>query len=562
MKLQTLSTSNRLCLGAISLLSLFALAGCNTYSTLDSRHEASNDSTVDESGDHYGQQYFLPKGLIHLVIKPEGGGGSGGDSSPATATATATSNPNVTITLPSGQAAAGPAGIKEAGGDSTKGTKDTKEEDLISPQAYTITATRVLVPDHSVGPFTARYNTNWFYSDTVSIGVTADGLLNTASADLSDRSGQVILNLAETAANVVRAGASSGLFSAKPENRLLESVKLPKHVYYRRLNIDITFDPYNQHDIDRVARIFADAVTETDDAIFVSPFQFDLKAIGREVKTVEGKEIVWHWREFTDPRRPLRRGLWFRELAPIEISLTPNLNTYANQVAEQLGIARGSQKSISTEAQKAKDEEKAIDEKVKASTANEVALKDAQADAQKVAQKIAQIAKTGDAFDTITTELKAAQKTALSHTVARTTRLTVSVPNPNRVFAFNVPRSAFVQNKKLALTISDGLLTKVDLTKPSEAEGFSEIPLELSKKLASVANDVLTLRVQRQNSLRDASSAQLSSFNNQTDLQKAIATREEALKTAQLQAQKAQLQAEIDLLQQRKNLLQTQGQKP
>jgi len=124
--------------------------------------------------------------------------------------------------------------------------------------------------------------------------------------------------------------------------------------------------------------------------------------------------------------------------------------------------------------------------------------------------------------------------------------------------SFNVPRSAFVQNRKLNLTIGDGLLTKVELTKPSEAEGFSEIPLKLSQKLAALADDVLTLRTKHETAAQSQNAADLAAFNSQTDLQKAIATRQDALQTAQLQAEKARLQAEIDLLNQRKALLQAQ----
>jgi hypothetical protein len=513
---------------------LLWLSGCNTYTSENPRGVNGQGQAVDETANHYGQPYFLPKGLIHLVIKPEA---SGGGTSTANATSANTpssvtiSNYNGIGPTPSPTPGASPAG--PAGSDAVSKEKEqatAKEDDFVSPKAYTITASRVIVPDQSQGPFTARYNTNWFYSDNISIGVTDDGLLTTLAADLSDRTPQIIYNVADTAANVVKAMAYASFKRAQ---------ETAKAVKYRRLNIDVTFDPFDKNDVKAVRALF-DNVT-TDEAIYLSPFVFDLSRV--PTGSLPGESA------YLSERKPKGAGLWFRELTPVEIILTASTDAFIKKVSSQrkLPIKDAEERvAINAKIKKLKDNPPNNSAPKEEQDKYKQALKEANDELKKLKGV------SGE-------ELASAETIAITQQTSRSTRLVISVPNKERTFAFNIPRSAFVQNKKLNLTISSGLLTKVELVKPSEAEGFSQIPLTVSQKLLQLPKDLLTIRTEKVNAARDQSAAANAAFNSQEQLQQSIATRQDALKTAELTAEKNRLQAEIDLLQKQKALIQAQG---
>jgi hypothetical protein len=450
---------------------LVSLDGCNTFTTLDPRTVDRRGYIVDETANHYGQSYFLPKGLIRLVIKPEGSS-SGGPAGSGTSSVTINNYSGATPPTPK------PAGADEV----AKQKAGDNADDLTAPKAYSITVTRVIVPDRSQGPFTARYNPNWFYADNTSIGVTDDGLLTTFAADLSDRSSQVLFNLVDTATNAARIAA---YFASQKDVR-----QTALKVRYRRLNIDVTFDPFVPADVAKVYALFESKPSV--DAIYVSPITFHLHRV--DVGSARGVGA------FLSERRPKSSGLWFRELTPVEMTFTAD----TDEMLAEVGRRR-------------------VSEKIPKETTIE------------------------------------AENNAFGQHIARTTRLVVSVPNPKRAFAFNISRSAFVQNKKITLTIGNGMLTKVEMVKPSEAEGFSLIPLTISQKLLQLPKDLLSIRTERINAARDQNAAAYAGFNSQTQLEQAIATREDSLKKAQLTAEKERLQAEIDLLQKQRALVQAQA---
>jgi hypothetical protein len=88
------------------------------------------------------------------------------------------------------------------------------------------------------------------------------------------------------------------------------------------------------------------------------------------------------------------------------------------------------------------------------------------------------------------------------------------------------------------------LLTKVSINKPSEAEGFSEIPLTLSKKLAELPKDILTLRTQT-----TTPNTAKNSVNTQSEQAAAGPAVEIEKQTAQLKAEADKLDAEAKLIQ-------------
>jgi hypothetical protein len=154
-----------------------------------------------------------------------------------------------------------------------------------------------------------------------------------------------------------------------------------------------------------------------------------------------------------------------------------------------------------------------------------------------------------------TLQLLQVQEEATRGTVDhRAERLTFSAHNKERVFAYNVARSAFVSDKKQTLTIVDGSLRGIHLVKPSEAQGFTEIPLTLSQKLLDLPKGILTLRQEIATKQGEVAKAKGNTVNEQTSLNNALANQAMAQETARLQAEKAQVQAELDLLKLKKEV--------
>ncbi|EDY16932.1 hypothetical protein CfE428DRAFT_5561 [Chthoniobacter flavus Ellin428] len=202
------------------------------------------DAGVDRTRTEDGQPYFLPKGLIHLVITPvdsSSAKSSTGSAAPAaTAPAPAASTANTpAIQLPTdgtAQLDITPSGSGGAGGGNGGGGASAQGESaklgftLNYPKAastptasklenhvtYSINATVVLVPDKRAGVLYAHYHPNWLFNDKTSISVTKDGLLSGLNATVEDRTPQILANLEQTAVNVGEFFAAGGLSGLGP----------------------------------------------------------------------------------------------------------------------------------------------------------------------------------------------------------------------------------------------------------------------------------------------------------------------------------------------------------
>jgi len=141
-------------------------------------------------------------------------------------------------------------------------------------------------------------------------------------------------------------------------------------------------------------------------------------------------------------------------------------------------------------------------------------------------------------------------KLITSPTISRTAVFVKLIPNADRVFSFDLTRSAFVQNKQIALTISSGLLLGYSINKGSEIEGFTTLPLYITKKIMEIPQDLLTVRINSTTGQQNLNNAEKSQYDSQSALNIDKTTQE----TAALNAQAAQLQAQTNLLQQQKAL--------
>jgi hypothetical protein len=83
--------------------------------------------------------------------------------------------------------------------------------------------------------------------------------------------------------------------------------------------------------------------------------------------------------------------------------------------------------------------------------------------------------------------------TAQSGASATVGRMSAIVLNKERLYTLDIKRSAFVE-RVTHLQIDNGVVMGIGHDKPSEAKGFTEIPLELSKKLLELPKAIFTTK--------------------------------------------------------------------
>jgi hypothetical protein len=97
----------------------------------------------------------------------------------------------------------------------------------------------------------------------------------------------------------------------------------------------------------------------------------------------------------------------------------------------------------------------------------------------------------------------------------------VMLPNRAPIFEIDVRRAPFVA-VNTAMTFTNGYLTSLDYTKPSEIEGFVSIPLELSKMALSVPTNLLQLKIDLANKGNELLEAQKKAADDRAALLSAI----------------------------------------
>jgi len=104
----------------------------------------------------------------------------------------------------------------------------------------------------------------------------------------------------------------------------------------------------------------------------------------------------------------------------------------------------------------------------------------------------------------------------------------VNLPNEAPIMEIKVSRAAFVKNS-VKINFDNGMLKDISYDKPSQIEGFVQIPVDLSKQALAIPNDLLTIRYANVTN-------QTTTLGDQTALLKAQAdliAAQQALKTAQ-----------------------------
>jgi hypothetical protein len=544
----------RLC----ALTGLLTVASCSVY-----KSDGPEDELLDKNGRAVtrrdGQPYFLPKALVRLTIKPE----------------------------KAGEAAAKKEGQKALLGAAIKALPAA---DGLAPgvQLYTITVEKKIVPDRSAGPFYAHYSPNWAYKDIAGVKVGDNQLLSSVSATVEDRTKTSLDNLADATIDVLKFQAAGGLGAAAAVPSVLgsfgKSTRARKPAvqppYIKQLDIDVTFDPFDKADRDRVDALFAD---DTDGARAVfSPLKIKFEFEG------DGKGTV------LPAKRASRDGLWFREPTTFEVVIehNPALAKYMKpllKAAHQEWVDGGA--DLQEEKRLDRDLKEQLDAAVlnhaeakasltkyiaelddlqkktppasaadleQAKTNVRTAQKDvaelqgqvirAKAASKKKADEFADLQESYTFEGQYVTQLEKMHFGSLPGEKARDSRLTLAVPNQNRAFAVNLPRSAFI-TRTTKLTVDSGILLGVEHDKPSEVEGFTEIPKSLAAKLASIPKALVDTKTTIFGSQTAAINAAKGREDAAIALGKVRATKDVVIETEELTQQDAYLKKKVTVLQ-------------
>ena len=86
-------------------------------------------------------------------------------------------------------------------------------------------------------------------------------------------------------------------------------------------------------------------------------------------------------------------------------------------------------------------------------------------------------------------------------------------PSKELVYSLDVNRGALI-TKKTNLTIANGMLTKIEVNKPSSLLGILNVPLDVLKAILSAPAELLTLHIQQIKAEGGVSQAQADKLNS------------------------------------------------
>lgn len=564
------------------------IQGCSVWHTDSSlTPEKARDGTiteVDKTRTRDGLPYFLPKGMVRLIIKP-------GDA-PATPAVVAVQKPpaedapdtkKVDKTATLDFANFGVAAVKPEENGAPAAASDPAKEKEKPPKitSYSVSVEAKMVADTEGGALYAHYSPNWLFEDNTSISTSKGGLLNTVASTVEDRSPQIISNLAETAVQVgkfmaaagggVPLGLSFGGLEGVPDlstqmnlvpgaanNKKIKSaaeklielgkeaadqvdklskaypIAPPPAPHIKQLNVNEYFDPLDAAQRTHVENLFAD---DTTGAGAYSPLKLNFSKIG----TAHGRHI--------DKAHPRSNGLWFREPLEIEINVVFN-GALKSKIIDALDALKKVAPKMRKDGQALVALESDVPVILTQLTDGLAAMPDElKADAEEAIKRLKRAQHqlpsvredfdaTKTAFDQQADALKASYAGSHPGETAGLGRFTVTVPNKERAFSLNVPRSAFVK-RTMTVQIDSGMLTGFGHVRPSEIEGFSGIPLDLAKKLAGLPKALWESR-------GEAIQSQNTSISNETTLLGS----QKSLEQARLDLEKARFEnekARVDL---------------
>jgi hypothetical protein len=94
---------------------------------------------------------------------------------------------------------------------------------------------------------------------------------------------------------------------------------------------------------------------------------------------------------------------------------------------------------------------------------------------------------------------------------------TLMVADPVHTFVADNNRGVFVK-KRVDFVVSDGVLTGIEVDKPSELLAIVSLPVDILKAIASIPGEILSVKIKQLSDEKGLTSAQVELLKSQIDL--------------------------------------------
>ena len=344
--------------------------------------------------------------------------------------------------------------------------KDRKPQDYEYVLTVEILAARQ-VPDPA-GLSLLRYNAEFTTDDEFRIGVGASGLLSNVKSTSDDRSGDVVLKLAELAKEAIKAPtalAASKTFGAEPEpDQTPDERRAACFKLLKKFTVEDAFDISNASNAIDVAPLNGKIVEAMKKDMMASPSIVSPHArplskvdVGKMPDSAGRGAPVNFGR--ARPEDGAHGGVRFRIMAPRTVNVSLNITGISFKPAN------GNKKDICT----------------------------------------------------------------LQSDEVQRNEIPVLAADPNRTFIVDTSRAMFVK-KRVDLLVTDGVLTGIEVDKPSELLAIVSLPVDLLKAIVSIPAELLTIKVNNAESEKKLTAADVELLKLQIDLLKQRQALEDARK--------------------------------
>lgn len=381
-----------------------------------------------------------------------------------------------------------------------KDTPDVSKPALLSqkigPYQVTIGAP-TLIPDTSSGLLFLKYNPSFATEDSLTLGVGANQLLQSINAKSIDKSGEILVTLAKIGVDL--AEAASGI----PPTAFAEKIALiipplpkPECTEPPPVNISTYLDPTSiKNDADNPSAFSIDSLNQLLEQTNV-PIEFNVGAFDevelfsadiyrREISLLGDRINLLQYNLDTanenikdpkitnDPTATQKYKETIKDMEATKIILVKKQKDTINKLTNVLKT----QSDLN-----AKAGENALN--------REEDLSRISKHATGVLFRVAEPYRLKISLD------KTINKTDSDWCVTnKTVDMMVMAPSKRKTFSIDVNRGALI-TKTTNLTIVDGMLTKIEVNKPSSLLGVVNVPLEIIQAILSPVTNLFTLRTQ------------------------------------------------------------------
>jgi hypothetical protein len=381
-----------------------------------------------------------------------------------------------------------------------KDTPDVSKPELLSqkigPYQVTIGAP-TLIPDTSSGLLFLKYNPSFATEDSLTLGVGANQLLQSINAKSIDKSGEILVTLAKIGVDL--AEAASGIPStafAQTIDLIIPPSPKPECTDPPPVNISTYLDPTSiKNDADNPSAFSIDSLNQLLEQTNV-PIEFNVGAFDE----VELFSADIYRREISllgDRISFLQYNLDTanKNIKDPKIINDPTATQKYKKTIEDLEAA----KTIAVEKQ-----QYALDKLTSVLKTQSDLNAKAGENALSLEEDLNRIHKhaTGVLFRVAEPyRLKISLDKTINKTDSdwcvtnKTVDMMVMAPSKRKTFSIDVNRGALI-TKTTNLTIVDGMLTKIEVNKPSSLLGIVNVPLEIIQAILSPVTNLFTVRMQ------------------------------------------------------------------